>query len=152
MRSSAVVSRSRIYSVRPGITAVCGEVVGIGHATPHRRLGFEDLVGNAVPLAIGDRLLGRVKTQLDLLTHVARTGPAHQRFDFARLFRLVLEHPFLSLGDAGQHGGLRGLIDARRHVSRSPCARTAELWSGQQDLNLRPGVPKTLSAWPRKGK
>src|SRR5499433_3905754 len=101
--------------MRPGIAAVDGEIVGVGDAAPLNRLGFEELVGNAVALAIGDRFLGTLEAQLHLLTHVARARPAHQRLDLARLFRLVLEHPFLGLGRAGLHRGPRGLVDACDH-------------------------------------
>src|SRR5262249_34708491 len=41
--------------------------------------------------------------------------PAHQRLDQARLFRLVVEHPFLGLGCAGLHRSFRGLVDACDH-------------------------------------
>src|SRR5499433_532569 len=138
--------------VRPGIAAVDGEIVGVGDAAPLSGLGVKDLIGDAVALAIRDRFLGSVEAQVHLLTHVARAGPAHQRLDLARLFRLVVEHPFLGLGCTGLHRGLRGLVDACDHGLSLARARTT--WSGQQDLNLRPGVPKTPAlpgcAMPRR--
>src|SRR6476620_1235359 len=135
--------------MRPGIAPVEGEIVGVGHDAARWRLGVKNLIGDAMALAIGGRLLDGVEAQVHLLAHVARTGPAHQRLDLARLFGLVIEHPFLGLAGAGLHRSLRGLVDAGRHglsLMLTVC-RNAAAWSGQQDLNLRPGVPKTLSAW-----
>src|SRR5262245_56207129 len=109
------MARRCAASVRPGIAAVEGEIVGVGDAAPHRRLGLKDLVGDAVALAIGDRLLLTLETQLHLLAHVAGARPAHQRLDLARLFRLVVEHPFLGLGVAGLHRSFRRLVDACDH-------------------------------------
>src|SRR5262245_28727212 len=85
-------------SVGPGTAARKGEIVGVGHAVPFRLLGFSDLIGDAVALAIGDRFLFAVKAQPELALHITRTGPAHQRFDDAWLFRLIVEHPVLGLG------------------------------------------------------
>src|SRR3954451_4412833 len=106
--------------MRPGAAALEGEIVGIGQSAPRRpRLRLEHLTGDAVALAISDRFLGAVELQVNLLAHVARTGPAHQRLDLARLFRLVIEHPFLGLAGAGLHRSLRGLVDAGRHDALS---------------------------------
>src|SRR5262249_40654401 len=68
-------------SMRPGIATVGGEIVGVRQAAAHGRLGLEDLIGNAVTLAVGDRFLRSVEAQLHLLTHITRTRPAHQRLD-----------------------------------------------------------------------
>src|SRR5579872_5907675 len=73
---------------------------------------------NAVALAIGDRFLGGVEAQVDLLSHVAGARPAHQRLDLARLFRLEIENPFFGLGAARLHGRLGRLIDSRKHACR----------------------------------
>src|SRR5262245_27383777 len=113
--------------MRPGIAAVEGEIVGVGDAAPHRRLGLKDLVGDAEAIAVGDRLLLSVETQLHLLAHVAGARPAHQRLDLARLFRLVVEHPFLGLGVAGLHRSLRRLVDACGHGPSSALVRMDEL-------------------------
>src|SRR3954451_7712062 len=102
--------------MRPRAAALEGEIVGIRQsAARRRRLRLEYLARDAVALAIGDGFLGAVELQVNLLAHVARTGPAHQRLDLARLFGLVVEHPFLRLAGAGLHGSLRGLVDACRH-------------------------------------
>src|SRR3981081_569387 len=124
--------------MRPGIAPVEGEIVGVGHDAARRRLGMKDLVGDAMALAIGGRLLEGFEAQVHLLAHVARTGPAHQRLDLARLFGLIVEHPFLGLAGTGLHRSLRGLVDASRHVlSLALTVENAAAWSGQQDLNLR---------------
>jgi hypothetical protein len=68
-----------------------------------------------VALAIGHRFLLAGKAQPQLLAHVAGGGPAHQRLDFARLFRLEIEYPGLGIGKAGLHGGLGGLVDTCGH-------------------------------------
>jgi hypothetical protein len=101
--------------MRPGIAAICGEIVRVRHAAARRRLVLEDLIGNAVALAIRDRFLDRVEAELDLLAHIARARPAHQRLDLARLFGLEVEHPFLGLCSAGLHRSLGRLVNARRH-------------------------------------
>src|SRR5262249_50334748 len=111
-------------SMRPGIATVGGEIVGVRQAAAHGRLGLEDLIGNAETLAVGDRFLRSVEAQLHLLTHITRTRPAHQRLDLARLFRLLVEHPFLGLGGARLHRSLRGLVDTRRHDRSLARSRT----------------------------
>src|SRR6188472_1741141 len=141
--------------MRPGIAPVEGEIVGVGYDAARWRLGMKNLIGDAVALAIGGCLFEGVEAQVHLLAHVARTSPAHQRLDLARLFGLVIEHPFLGLAGAGLHRSLRGLVDAGRHgLSLVLAVRNAAAWSGQQDLNLRPGVPKTPAlpgcAMPRR--
>src|ERR1700674_2715894 len=72
-------------SMSPGGTARKGEIVGIGHNAALRRLGVEHLVGNAVPLAIADRLFLGVEVQAHLLAGVAGARPAHQRLDLLGL-------------------------------------------------------------------
>src|SRR5271166_2632734 len=127
--------------MRPWITARVGKIVGVGHGAMRRRLGMGDLIGNAVALAVSDRLFGGIEGEPHLLAHVTRGGPAHERLDFARRLGLVVEHPFLCARIARLHRGPRGFVDACRHRLSPPIPLSA--WSGQQDLNLRPGVPKT---------
>ncbi len=98
--------------MRPGIAALVGEIVRVGHDVAHRRLVLGHLVGDAEALAIGHRLLRGVEVQAHLLAHVARARPAHERIDLPRLFGLVVEHPLLGLGGARLHRGLAGLVDA----------------------------------------
>ncbi len=102
-------------SMGPGVAPVEGEIVRIGHRAPGDRLGFEHLVGDAVALAIGDRLVLAGKAQAHLLAHVAGRGPAHQRLDLARLLGLEIERPALGIGQPRLHGGLGRLIDACGH-------------------------------------
>src|ERR1043165_8669341 len=70
-----------IRSVRPGAAPGVGEIVRVRHRPARDRLGFGDLIRDAVALAVGDRLLPRLEAQSHLLAHVARGGPAHQRLD-----------------------------------------------------------------------
>src|SRR5262245_36661053 len=106
----------RPRSVRPGHAASESEIVRIRQAAAGRRvLSLEHLVGDAVALAIGDRLLLGVEVQPQLLFHVGRARPAHQWLDLARGFRLVVEHPALRVRGAGLHRRLGRLVDARDH-------------------------------------
>jgi hypothetical protein len=61
--------------VGPGVAALEGEIVGIGKPSSRWLLGFEQLISNAVALAISDRLLFGRKTQVHLLAHVAGRSP-----------------------------------------------------------------------------
>ena len=80
-----------------------------------RPLRFDHLVGNALALAIGDRVFLAVEVDGELLLHVAGRGPAHQGLDRLRLFRLIVQLPFLGLGPARLHRVLGGLVDACSH-------------------------------------
>src|SRR3981081_1320807 len=92
-------------SVRPGAPPAIREIVRIGDAAPRRLLGLGQLEGDAVALAIGDRRLLGVEAQAQLLAHVARAGPTHQRLDLARLRPLVVKRPPLCLWGARMPGG-----------------------------------------------
>src|SRR3954453_15804131 len=107
-------------SMRPGLAAAEREVVRIGDWTAHRFLRLDYLIGDALALAIGDRLFLAVEVQRDLLLHVAGRGPAHQRLDRARLLGLVVELPFLGLRPAGLHRVLGGLENACGHWRSGP--------------------------------
>src|SRR3981189_3187120 len=80
-------------SVRPGAPPAIREIVRIGDAAPRRLLGLGQLERDAVALAIGDRLLLGVEAQAQLLAHVARAGPTHQRLPPARAPRLRVARP-----------------------------------------------------------
>src|SRR5262249_5789553 len=127
--------------------ALKGEVVGVRDDAAGRRFVRGDLVGDPAPLAVGDCLLGGIELEPHLLAHVTGAGPAHQRLDLARLPGPVVEHPFLALGVTPLHRGLRGLVDAGNHDRSAVLDEESAAWSGQQDSNLRPEVPKT-SALP----
>src|SRR5436190_3652698 len=105
----------RKKSVGPRAAAIVGKIIRVGDRSARRRLRLGELVRNAAPLAIRDRLFLGVELQAQLLAHVARGGPAHQRLDGARRLRLVFEHPELGLGGAGLHRGLGRLVDACNH-------------------------------------
>src|SRR5271165_3222074 len=129
--------------MRPGNDAIRLKIVGIGYDLAGRRLRVLDPIGDAVALGIADRLVPGVEAQLDLRFHIARARPAHQRIDRARNLGLVFEDPFvLRLPRLGRGAGWS--INAGGH--KVPCSITRR-WSGQQDSNLRPEVPKT-SALP----
>src|SRR5262245_6303566 len=124
-------SPTRKTLVRPGLAAAEREIVGIGDLTIGRSVGLDHLVGNALALAIGDRVFLAVEADGELLLHVARRGPAHQRLDRARLLGLVVELPFVRLGPARLHRVFGGLEDACSHGWSGPvrsmgCKRLAE--------------------------
>src|SRR2546423_5836890 len=83
----------RKKSVRPGAAAIVSEIIRVGDRSAHFGLRFGELVSNAAALAVGDRLFLGVELQAQLLSHVARGGPAHQRLDGAPRLRLLFEHP-----------------------------------------------------------
>lgn len=62
---------SQLTLVRPGIAALEGKIVRVGHDAPLPRGLVKHLIGEAVALAIGHRLLFRAKPQPQLLTHIA---------------------------------------------------------------------------------
>lgn len=67
-RPSASTSDSAL--VRPGVPAFEGKVIRVGDGLPLRRGRLEHLVCDAMPLAIGHRLLLGVEPQPQLLPHV----------------------------------------------------------------------------------
>src|SRR5205085_7369945 len=77
-------------SMRPGLASAERKIIGIGGLAARRLLGFDDLIGNALALAIGDRLFPRLEAQRQLLLHVGRAGPAHQRLDDSGLLGLIV--------------------------------------------------------------
>src|SRR5689334_14971035 len=131
----------------PGRPARVSEIIGVRHSLSPRRRALKDMVSNAVAFAIGDGFVLGVERKPQLLLHIARTGPAHQRLDGARLLGLVVEHPFFGLCRSRLHRGAGRLVDPRGHLQPSKTndgspGRTDGQWSGQQDLNLRPSAPK----------
>src|SRR6185437_10203639 len=66
---SSLLERNRL-SVRPGAASAGGKIIRIRHARAFVRHAFEDLVGNAFALAIGDRLFLGGKAQPKLLLHI----------------------------------------------------------------------------------
>src|SRR5215813_11527864 len=141
-------------SMRPGAATADREIVRVGHHAARRLLRLGDLERDAVALAIGDCLFLGVESQAQLLAHVARAGPPHQRLDLPRLGGLVVEHPLFGVGSAGLHRSLGRLVDAceAHGVVRMRCdpvrivalrvVAGPQFWSEQQDLNLRPPAPK----------
>ena len=95
---------------------VC-EIIGIRNTLPPQRRAFEYLIRDPVSLAISDGFVLGVELKPQLLLHIARTGPAHQRLDRARLFRLVIQHPFLGLPRARLHCGAGRLVNPRGQFS-----------------------------------
>src|SRR5580698_8406047 len=140
--------------VGPGATPGGGKIVRIGNTRALDGLAVKDLVGDAVALAIGNRLFLGVEAQPDLLLHVARTGPAHERLDYRWLLRFVVQNPFLGVAGARLHRRARRFVDTSGHETGLCSANDIQgiwgcqrggWWSGQQDLNLRPAVPKTAA-------
>src|SRR5579863_643294 len=119
--------------MRPSLAPCVGEIIRIRDARAHRRLGLEYLVGNAMTLAISDRLVLGVEAELHFLLHVAGAGPAHQRLDCGRLLRLVIEHPLFGVGMTGLHRRAGRFVDAGSHGEQSPKASaghppTTDFW------------------------
>jgi hypothetical protein len=104
----------------PGVAPRVSKVIGVSDDAPARLVRFFYLVGNPVSLAVGDRFFFRLEAQTNLLAHVARAGPAHQRLDFERFARLIFELPVFRPRLAGLHGGLGGLVNASKHVGLGP--------------------------------
>src|SRR6516165_1848054 len=82
-------------SMRPRHAPRIGKIVRIGDDLTFRLLGTEYPIGDAMLLAIGDRLLLRGEAQPNLLLHIAGARPSHQRLDLLGLGRLEIEHPEL---------------------------------------------------------
>jgi len=79
-------------------------------------MGFEDLIGDPFFFSVGNGLVAGVELELNLLQHVARTCPAHQRVDPPRLLGFELQEPELRPGLARLHGCPGWLINSRAHV------------------------------------
>src|SRR5882757_1580355 len=107
-------------SVRPGLGAPEREIVGIGDLPVRRILRLDHLIGNALALAIGDRVFLGVEVKRELLLHVAGRGPAHQRLDRPRLLGLIVELPFAGLGTSRLHRVFGGLKNACGHGWSGP--------------------------------
>src|SRR5580704_12204215 len=62
--------RGRARSMRPGLSAMEREVVGVGPRSPGGVVLGEHFESDAMPLSIGDRLLARLEHQPHLPLHV----------------------------------------------------------------------------------
>src|SRR6185437_3949462 len=111
-------------SVGPGNLPVDAEIVRIGLCLGHRLVRLEHLIGDAMLLGIGDRLLARVEIELQLLAHVRGTRPAHQRVRRLGALRLVFEQPLPGADLARLHDIAGRSIDARAHSFLSINNRT----------------------------
>src|SRR3981189_2191672 len=107
-------------SVGPRLAAPECKIVGVGGRPPHRLLRLDHLVGNALALAIGHRLVLGVEAQAELLLHVAGGGPAHQGLDRPWWLRLLSELPFPGLGLARLHRVFGRLKNPRGHGWSGP--------------------------------
>ena len=107
----------RIYrlGIGPGLAAAKRKIVGVSDLPMSGFFRIEHLVRDALALAIGHSFFPRLEAQRELLLHVARTGPAHQRLHETRLLRLVVELPILRLGPAGLHRVFDGLKNTGGH-------------------------------------
>src|SRR5689334_10400080 len=97
--------------MRPIVGPAPFEILRIRLLQQPLRRRLEQPVGDAVAFGIGDRLLLGVEPQRELLIHVARGSPAHQRVGGAPHRRLIIEHPAPGVGLAGLHGGSRWFVD-----------------------------------------
>src|SRR5947209_11789903 len=58
--------------VGPGVASVEGKVIGVRHCAAGHGLWLGQLIGDAVPFAVGDCLFLGLEPQMHLLAHVAR--------------------------------------------------------------------------------
>src|SRR4030081_528818 len=90
--------RDRDPLMGPGLAAPECEIIRVGGRPARRLLGLDDLIGNAMALAISHRLLLGVEAKGELLLHVAGRSPAHQGLDRAGLLGFIIELPFPGYG------------------------------------------------------
>jgi hypothetical protein len=69
--------RAESQLVGPRVAAPEGKIIRIGYDASFYRRRFKDLIGNPLPLAIGNCLLLAIEAQAQLLAHVAGRGPTH---------------------------------------------------------------------------
>src|SRR6185437_717781 len=126
-------------SMAPGDFPVEAEIVGIGLGDGLGSVGLEDLEVDAVLFGVGDGFFLSVEFEQDLLAHVGRRRPAHQRVDAARGFGLVFQDPLLGARPARLHGVPGGLVDTRAHDLTPSHQRSASLpsRSSRQPARLR---------------
>src|SRR4029453_464019 len=91
--SYGAVRRRASTSMGPGADAVELEIVGIGDGPPPDLVRLLGPVGDALALGIGYGFFLRIKPKAELLTGIARTGPAHQGLDLTGLVLLEDEKP-----------------------------------------------------------
>src|SRR5262249_17508164 len=97
---TACYAQLKLGSVGPGIAAFEGKIVCVRHDLPFRQHTFGHLIGYASALAIVDGLLLAVEAQAQLLAHVPRRSPTHQRLDPAGRLRLKIEYPVFGISKA----------------------------------------------------
>src|ERR1700722_20191377 len=115
----------RLTLVGPGFDAPERKVIGIGGLPAGRLLRFKHLIGDALAFAIRHGVFLGVEVNGELLLHFAGAGPAHQRLDGPRLFRLIIELPFPRFGDPRLHRVFGGLKDACDHGWWGPLRNAA---------------------------
>jgi len=81
----------------PSVAPLEGKIVRVRHDASFQRYGLSYLVRDAPALAIGNRRFLAVEVQAQLLAHVPRRSPTHQRLDPAGRLRLKIEHPVLGV-------------------------------------------------------
>jgi hypothetical protein len=107
--------------MRPLADASVPEIIRIRDLAAGRLLGLVDAVRDAVAVAIGDRFFLRGELQPQLLLHVGRGGPAHERLDLTRRLGFEHEQPLFGIGLTRLHRGARRLVDAGRHSDSQKC-------------------------------
>src|SRR3569623_3738763 len=88
------------------------EVVGVGLDLEPDRRGGEHVVGQTVPVAVGDGRILRREGQANLRPSVARAVPPGQRIRPLSFLTLELEEPLAGLGLAGLGGLARDFGNA----------------------------------------
>src|SRR6185312_8128622 len=104
----------------PGLAAPERKVISVGGLPAYPLLRFNDLIGNALALAISDSVFLGIEAKGELLLHVAGTGPAHQWLDHTRLLGFIVDLPFPGDGGPRLHRVFGGLKDACGHGRSVP--------------------------------
>jgi hypothetical protein len=142
-----------LVSVRPLFRTAWLKIIRIGHNLPGGRFRVFQTIGDPMFFGISHRLFLGPKSQPHLRPHVVGARPAHQRINLARTLRFEFENPGPAFGKArlGRRfrRGVNSCVHSRTTNGPGKAVKSGRncRWSGQQDLNLRPEVPKT-SALP----
>jgi hypothetical protein len=91
------------------------KIVRIAEDFSRFRFGLFDAVTQAVFVGVGHGLFFGGKIQPDLARHIARTRPAHERIDPARLGGFEFQYPMLRLGMSRLSGSPGGAVNACGH-------------------------------------
>jgi DsbC/DsbD-like thiol-disulfide interchange protein len=101
--------------MRPRPDATVLEVVSVRLAHWFASLRFRYRIRDTIFLSVCNRVLLRVKGQLNLCCGIRGTGPAHQRINRFAAFTVLHQQPLFGAGRAGLHRSFGWPINARSH-------------------------------------